>query len=267
VTGVAYEPISLGYACEVKYQLSRTLFRRKHPDGQELDLRRMLLTNEYGQRNFERHIFDWQITPFAAVLEYLERDFQGVFEREDLFLNADGEVEHRRLHTVHPHDFKPIGGLTEALVDQGYAQARSKFDHLARKFLEHLEQPGPFLYVFREVRIYDEAVRLIELLKRRNRAHDFKILFVGYPGETDQWMTALEGTVFKAWIPLGSDKPADRRWEGPDEGWNPALRDWPLTIHGGDRISRTFDESLAPPAPAKPAAGPWAWLRRAIGRG
>ncbi len=248
MTGIAYEPISLGYSCEVKYQLSRALYERKFPDGDDFNLRRMLLTDEYGQRSFERHIFDWQITPFAAVLEYLERDFQGVFEREDLFLNADGEVEHRRLGTRHPHDFKPMGGLTEALVDQGYARARSKFDHLARKFLEHLERPGPFLYVFREVRIYDEAARLIELLKGRNPAHDFKILFVGYPGETDQVLSALEGEVFKAWIPLAAPaKPADRQWEGQDGGWDIALKDWPLTIHGGDRISRTFDEAAEPP--------------------
>lgn len=244
MTGPTYEPISLGYSCEVKYQLSRALYTRKFPDGEEFDLRRMLMTDEYGQRSFERHIFDWQITPFAAVLEYLERDFQGVFERDDLFLNPHGEVEHRRLRTVHPHDFKPMGGLTEALIDAGYAKARGKFDHLARKFLTHLTRPGPFLYVFREVRIYSEAERLIELLKRKNPGHDCKILFVGYPGETDQWMTALEGTVFKAWIPLTSDKSADRQWEGQDQGWDEALKDWRLTVHGGDRITRTFDESL-----------------------
>jgi hypothetical protein len=263
VTAPAYEPISLGYACEVKYQLSRALFRRKFPQGQELDLRRMLLTNEYGQRNFERHVFDWQITPFTAVLEYLERDFEGVFEREDLFLNADGEVEHRRLGTRHPHDFRPMGGLTADSIDLGYADARSKFDHLARKFLAHLEQPGPFLYVFREVRVYDEAVRLIDLLKRRNPAHEVKILFVGAPGETDQWMTALDGTVFKAWIPLTADKPADRQWEGQDAGWDAALEDWRLTIHGGDRISRTYDESVL----LKPARNlVQDWLHRLSGR-
>ena len=33
VTGIAYEPISLGYSCEVKYQLSRALYERKFPDG------------------------------------------------------------------------------------------------------------------------------------------------------------------------------------------------------------------------------------------
>src|ERR1035437_9466270 len=98
--GPAYEPIGLGYSCEVKYQTARALFSRKFPDGAEEDFRRMLMTPEYGQRNFERHIFDWQITPFAAVLEYLGSDFQGVFERADLYVD-NGEVTHRVLGTRH----------------------------------------------------------------------------------------------------------------------------------------------------------------------
>jgi hypothetical protein len=258
----AFEPISLGYACEVKYQLSRTLFARKHPDGQELDLRRMLMTNEYGQRSFERHVFDWQITPFPAVIEYLERDFQGVFERDDLTVE-NGVVVHRRLGTRHPHDFRPHEAMTEALIDPGYANARSKFDHLAAKFLQHLRRPGPFLYVFREVRIYDEAVHLANLLRRKNPDHAFKLLFVGYPGETDQVLSALEGEVFKGWAPLEANKSPDRAWEGDDDAWDAILKGWTLTVHGGDRITRTFDESLerAEPTPPAPRKG---WLRRLL---
>jgi hypothetical protein len=243
VSGVAYEPISLGYACEVKYQLSRTLYRRNFPDGAEFDLRRMLMTDDYGQRSFERHIFDWQITPFAAVLDYLDRDFHGVFEREDLVIE-NGEVAHRRLGTRHPHDFKPHLAMDEAALDRGYAAARAKFDHLAAKFRAHLQRPGPFLYVVREIRILDEAVRLGELLRRRNRDHAFKLLFVGYEGE-DQHLGALEGEAFKAWTPQASGKAAERAWEGDDGAWDAILKDWPLALHGGDRISRTFDESLA----------------------
>ena len=243
MTGIAYEPVSLGYACEVKYQLSRALYARKFPDGAEFDLRRMLMTDDYGQRSFERHIFDWQITPFTAVLEYLERDFEGVFEREDLFLNANGEVEHRRLHTVHPHDFKPHLAMDEAALDRGYADARAKFEHLAGKFRGHLERPGPFLYVVREIRILDEALRLSELLRHRNRGHAFKLLFVGSEGE-DQHLGALEGEAFKGWTPRESGKPPERAWEGNDHAWDVILKDWPLAPHGGDRITRTFDESL-----------------------
>jgi hypothetical protein len=250
----AFEPISLGYSCEVKYQTARALFSRKFPDGTEEDFRRMLMTPEYGQRNFERHIFDWQITPFAAVLEYLESDFRGVFERRDLHVE-DGEVVHRRLKTRHPHDFHAVDGvLDEAAIDAGYAHARGKFDHLAAKFRAHLLRPGPFLYVCKEIRIYDEAVRLTQLLRARSPDHAFRLLFVGYDGE-DQMLDALKDEVFKAWIPAIADKPAGREWEGDNARWDQILRPWPLSVHGGDRITRTYDESLSlaadEPAPSK----------------
>jgi hypothetical protein len=243
VDATVYEPISLGYGCEVKYQLSRVLFARKFPDGNADDLRRMLMTPEYGQRTFERHIFDWQITPFTTVLEYLESDFQGVFEREDLYVD-DGVVTHRRLGTRHPHDFHPVDGVLDAAaIDAGYAAARSKFEHLATKFRALLLRPGPYLYVHKQIRIHSEAVRLMELLRVHNPDHAFKILFVGGDDE-DQMLAALEGEVFKAWTPMQPDKPAERAWEGDDARWDDILEPWRLGLHGGDRITRTFDESL-----------------------
>jgi hypothetical protein len=261
-----YEPISLGFSCEVKYQLSRVLWARKYPGGLEEDFRRMLLTPDRGERSFERHVFDWQITPFAALLEYLERDFQGVFERDDLFVD-DYRVGHRRLRTYHPHEFPAQNGvLDDALIDARYAQARAKFEHLAAKFSAHLMRPGPFLYVIREIQIYDDAVRLMALLRARNPDHRFKLLFIGTDGE-DQHLGALEGDVFKAWTTLGApDKPADRQWEGHDARWDELLAPWSLTLHGDDNITRTFDESL-PPEPEIAAPGPAparGWLSRLL---
>jgi hypothetical protein len=247
----AFEPISLGYSCEVKYQLSRALFARKFPDGEENECRRMLLTPEYGQRSFERHIFDWQITPFAAVLEYLESDFKGVFERADLRVE-NGEVTHRRLKTRHPHEFHAIDGvLDDAAIDAGYAQARGKFEHLAAKFRDHLKRPGPFLYVCKEIRVHDEVVRLMQLLRARNPDHAFKLLFVGFDGE-DQMLDALKEDVFKAWIPMTVDKPPNLQWEGDNAHWDRILESWRLTIHGDDRITRTVQESLEAEAPPPP---------------
>lgn len=263
ITDGPYEPISLGYSCEVKYQVSRALYMRKFPDGLENEFWNMLQTPERGQKNFERHVFDWQITPFKAVLEYLERDFEGVFEREDLMVQ-DGEVVHRWLHTRHPHEFHAIDGvLDDRAIDADYTDARGKFDHLVAKFRRHLEQPGPFLYVCREIRIYDEAVRLMELLRRRNRDHAFKLLFVGYEGE-DQTLTALEGEVFKAWTPFDTQKPVGHEWEGNNLGWERVLAPWSLTVHGGDRIVRLLSDNAEPPL-AGPAPAKRGWLRRLIG--
>jgi hypothetical protein len=229
----AFTPVSLGYSCEVKYQLSRVLYERRHPQGHEDDFRRSLMTPELGQQSFERHVFDWQIVPFEAVLGYLEADFQGVFEREDLQA-INNDVEHRRLKTRHPHDFHPLDGvLDEQAIDRGYAAARSKFEHLAAKFRRLLNTPGPHLYVFRQIRIYDDAVRLLQLLSARNPQHQPKLLFVDAEGQ-DQTLTALEGEVFRGWLPLQPDKPDHRRWEGDDAGWT--------------RILAPFNLRLDPPA-------------------
>lgn len=241
---IAYAPVSLGYSCQVKYQLSRELYRRLHPDGEEEDFRRMLMTPELGQRTFERHVFDWQITPFAALMAYLENDFRGVFEREDLVVDGS-EVAHRTLRTRHPHDFRPVDGvLDDAVIDAQYPAARAKFEHLADKFHRHLRAPGDFLYVRNEIRIYDETVRLRERLSAGSPDHRFKILYVGLDGE-DQWMEALDGEVFKAWTTAVPDKAPDRAWEGDDGRWTALLAGFPLRSTKGT-VPRTFDESLAP---------------------
>lgn len=238
-----FEPISLGYTCEVKYQLSRNLYFRKFPDGSELDFRRMLFTPELGSKTFRRHVFDWQITPFEAVIAYLEDDFRGVFERQDLTVDEkSGHVVHRHLRTLHPHDFKSAGErLTEADIDRNYEAARQRFEYLADRFRRHLQGAGRYLYVFKQIRIYDDAVKLMGLLQAANPEHQFKLLFVDYDG-LDQWLAALDGEVYRAWVPeVAASKPADRAWEGDDERWAGLLA--PFTLTGADRIRKTFDET------------------------
>lgn len=236
-----YEPISLGFSCEVKYQLSRRLYRAKFPGGDDFDFRRMLLSPSLGERNFERHIFDWQITAFAALLDWLEQDFQGVFERRDLYV-AERQAQHRRIANLRfPHDFHAEGGvLDEAVIDRQYSAAREKFEHLAEKFRRLLNQPGPFLYVVRTTPSREDAVRLRDLLQRSNPDHQFELLFLGW--EEDAPAPDLDGVAHWAWVSLDSDKSPGREWEGHDQAWDEALQPWPLTIHGGDRITLRYEE-------------------------
>lgn len=241
---MVFEPISLGFTCEVKYQLSRELYFRKFPDGSEFDFRRMLFTPELGSKTYPRHLFDWQITPFEALIAYLETDFLGVYERADFVIDdASQTVVHRTLGTRHPHEFKAAGErLVEADIDRSYLGARDKFEHLAARFRQHLTTSGPYLYVFRQIRIYDDVVRLADLLKAANPDHAFKILFVDIEG-SDQWLNALEGLVYRGWLPEQADKPAGREWEGDDQRWASILAPFQLTVHGADQITRTFDEA------------------------
>ena len=225
----AYEPISLGHTCEVKYQLSRRLYRDRHPGADEGAVRR-IFRNSYGSEHFRRHIFDFQITPFSSVCAYLEQDFRGVFEREDLFVDpATAHVTHRTLATSHPHDFEPPeGGATLALIDDEYAAARSKFDYLADRFRRHLLAPGRFLYVFMEMRAAGEAERLLGLLSRAP-AHEAYLLMVGEPG-ADADYGDLAGRVLKAWRRPDAGKSEAHAWEGHDGAWDAALS--PFTLRG-----------------------------------
>jgi hypothetical protein len=228
----AMEPVSLGYACDLKYQISRNLYFRIHPSHTERQFRNMLFRWQRCPSFFRRHIFDWQITPFAAMCAYIRNDFQGVFERADLHVGEDGNAHHRSLLTIHPHDFSkgPDGRVTEAIIDAEYAQVRSKFDFLADRFRRHLETPGPCLYVVGEIRPLAEVEGLIDLLKSRNLDRRLHLLLVDKDGAVNQVLSRLRGTVSKGWLPHGCDKPADRQWEGRDDAWNAILDRFPIGL-------------------------------------
>jgi hypothetical protein len=263
---ISLEPISLGYSCDVKYQLSRNLYFRWHPDHSETQFRNMLFRWLDQPTRFRRHIFDWMIAPFPAVCAYLENDFQGVFEREALELYDDGrKVRHRDLLTIHPHDFRPgpEGLYTEALIDQQYPAARAKFDYLAERFRRHLATPGPYLYVYKEIPTAGAAVRLRDLLSARSPDHLFQLLFVDYRGAVNQVLNELGGQAVKGWLTRSCDKAPDRRWEGDDASWDTIFNRFELGQHadGGSVHAGAAPWAVLPPPKqfdlSSPPAAAW----------
>lgn len=247
------EPISLGFACDTKYQVSRNLFFRRRPDATDADFRNALFRSDGQPSPFRRHIFDWAITPRPAVFAYLERDFEGVFERADLEIGPDGRtVTHRELGTAFPHDFHggSDGILTEAMLDDQYPAFRAKHEFLAQRFRDLLASPGPYLYVYREIVTQADARRLADLLRARSPEHRFELLFVDVEGAVNQVLTEVGVPTAKGWIPRGCDKPEDRVWEGPDAPWDEILSRFNLGLHGVD------DPAAAGRAPVVAAAGP-----------
>ena len=245
------EPISLGYACDIKYQVSRNLYFRRQPEASETDFRNALFRWQGQASPFRRHIFDWAITPLPAVFAYLERDFQGVFERADLEVGPGGSpVVHRDLKTAFPHDFHggEDGVITEAMLDEQHPAFRSKYEFLAQRFRDHLRTPGPYLYVYREIVPRADAQRLAGLLAAGSPEHRFQLLFVDVEGAVNQVLSSVDVPTFKGWLPPGCDKPADRVWEGPDEPWNQILSRFDIGLHGRD--------APAPVAVAAVATGP-----------
>jgi hypothetical protein len=250
------EPISLGFACDVKYQASRNLYGRLSPGGDEMDFRNSLFRTNGTASPFRRHVFDWMIAPRAAVCAYLESDFKGVFEREDFDINPQGLVEHRRLATIHPHDFHAPPGqpMIAALLDAQYPAFRSKYDYLAERFRRHLQTPGPYLYIYHEVLKLADARRLAELLQSRSPQHRFQMLFVGRDGAVNQVLN--DPRFHKGWIPVGPpDKEPVRQWEGDDAAWDKVLNGFHLGLHesGGAAGAQPVAEAAADPPPAEAA--------------
>ncbi len=89
--------ITRGPACETAFQSKRVFGKARCPSG----------------------IFDSQITPRNALLEYLSNNFIGMFERRDLELRGTCVIN-RRLGTQHPHEFKDFP------IDARYQLARRR---------------------------------------------------------------------------------------------------------------------------------------------
>lgn len=96
--------ISLGPDCRPKYQIQRV----------------------FGKHIAKRGVFDWQVTSSFAFAEYLDRDFEGMFERRDLAVEA-GTVKNVRFGTLHNHEF-PADGFAENEIDNYYVAARRRHD-------------------------------------------------------------------------------------------------------------------------------------------
>jgi hypothetical protein len=220
-----YEPISLGLQCETKYQLSRVRYERE-ATADDPPFHAQMAWGA-GNVRFPTHIFDSQTTPFQSLVTWIERDFHGVFELDDLHIE-NGQVASRRLGTQHPHEFHGSNGppTTDDLIAQ-YPAARSRFEHLAQKFRTHLLSPGPFLYVMRQFQPAHKVEALIHLLKRANPARSFHLLVLDWEG-LDEELSSLPN-VSKAWLPLKGAKPPEREWEGDDAAWDLALAPFAFT--------------------------------------
>jgi hypothetical protein len=120
--------VSLGGACRTKFNVLRYWHARE--------------TSFWATKTtMPNVVFDWQITPYPAVLDYLRRDFRGMFERADL-VRSEGVVVNERYATRHPHDIPK-----SADIDERYPVARSRHDHLCDNARQAFRSPLPTLFV------------------------------------------------------------------------------------------------------------------------
>jgi hypothetical protein len=235
----AYFPVSLGNSCETKFQTSRVMQFRRDPETSLAAYRLMMLPPGRSADLFGWSIFEWQLTSFKGVCQYIERDFQGIFERADLAPGPLGCAHNRRLGAHHLHEFeydhhKTGGAFTQDIIDRGYDAARLQLEERAETFRQIMRSPGPFLYIHscQDIPTERNARKLVELLGGASPDHRFHVLFVGHEHE-DNDLSALSGLVSKAYRPSVSGKPANREWEGDDEAWDQALAPFALRFSDG----------------------------------
>lgn len=113
-------------------------------------------------------VFSWQVTPADGLLLYLQRDFAGMFEREDLYVAEHG-ITNRLAGTLHLHEFpeQSADGLARF-----YVSARERHDRLCARTRQWLADDEPTLVVFdsgTSSPTADQTRELQDRLQRYNR--------------------------------------------------------------------------------------------------
>jgi hypothetical protein len=249
----AYQPISLGSFCEAKFQACRKLYTSFYGKTSETGFRIQMMPPERGARQYDTHPFDWQRVSFPRMLEWLESDFEGVLEREDL--RVEGNFILHSSGSEHSHLFPGFtAGWTEENLDKGYPVVRRAFDRRVAHFRTLLTRPGPYLYMWTASSTYpgtdmapslDEVRRLIGLLGAASADHRLHVLIVTNPGKSDDY-SSLKETVSQALRTDETGKSPTMAWEGNDTVWQQQiLAPFALTLH--DREPPTV--AAPPPAP------------------
>lgn len=194
---VFQQVISLGPNCRAKHHIQRIFGKRISPRG----------------------VFDWQVTPEEAFIEYLGRDFRGIFERSDLIIQ-EGKVVNKRLGTKHPHEFPDKASEVE--VDRFFSTAKQVHDQAAAVTRRAIENNLTTLFVVGlpvSDALFDEFEQHVRRKSPRKR---FKILAA----------------------PEGDDltDPMNEGWIGDHEVWTRHLTQFeispPLSVRAGYQIYR-----------------------------
>lgn len=218
-----YIPVSLGQTAESRFQIVRSLFKRFQPDQPVDVVRWAIFAPDDANFVYPEGIFDMQLTQPHAVNEYLQRDFEGVFEKEDLKLIDNGlDVQNDRFQVTHPNLFKKNGPvLTESEFEAGYPAARAKLELLAARFRTELSSREPHLYVLSEAPSAETLVELYETVAARVH-HPFRFLVHTRSPDVHRRLVEFEGVdLFLANDRI--DKPAAHQWEGDDREWDRAF--------------------------------------------
>jgi hypothetical protein len=142
------------------------------------------IRERFGRVSGRRGVFDWQGTPPAAVMEYLRRDFVGMFERDDLQV-ADGKVSNRRFGTSYKHLFPD--GVTEAVLDARYPAVRKNHDRWCKTTRALIRNGRSTLFVLGLPVTGRDMDELSMLVEKAAPGRDFLLLAPPEGDRSDDW--------------------------------------------------------------------------------
>lgn len=154
--------VSLGPNCRSKYQMQRV----------------------YGWMAGPRLVFDWQVTPPGTIIDYLRRDFRGMFERDDLEL-FEGTIRNKRFRTTHQHEFP--AGVTIPELDDIYPRARLIHDRLCRRTRRAMGRGEETLFVLAKPIPEATFAELDALIRERRRGRPYLLLRGPEGDRSEQW--------------------------------------------------------------------------------
>lgn len=179
--------VSLGPMCRTRFQMER------HWGGAQTHWRT-------SKKAMPRVVFDYQYTPFSALLEYFARDFRGMLEIEDLAM-SEGRLVNERFGTMHRHDFPEPPDLA-----RDYERSISRHNHLCQRAREAFASPLPTLFIRNEALDPAQIDALSDAIAGLRRDKPFKLAVIDDTG-----------------LPP-SDMVKD--WTGNDPFWSKALSRW-----------------------------------------
>ncbi len=136
--------IGLGPACRTGFQIRRV----------------------FGRGRCLPSVFDRQSTPLATILEHFDRDFRGMFEREDFSLRVP--IVNTRFGTSNMHGFGEDLGCR-------FPEMRAEHDKLCRTMRNVLASPRKILFVI-EVDSRDFCDAVAAAIARRRPINSFQMV-------------------------------------------------------------------------------------------
>ncbi len=161
------------------------------------------------------HVFDWIVTPDAALISFIASDLDGFFARERLEMGPENCIIDRETKTQFLHEF-PAGSD----FDPQFAKNAEKYAMLAQRWRELLASEQSVLFVRQHAWDADlraSATRLRDTIAAKAPRLRFSLLYLTATDEADWGEPSI--------INRRLNQPDPYVWTGDDAAWEMLLNE------------------------------------------